>query len=113
MTGIEYPKITLGGVEYEIKFTRATMYQLGKRGIRFVPQISAGGARMEFHEMVDVLYLTIGFKGTPDELAELCYDVRGELVGPLVDAWAKVVLPSFKPIQAAAANTTADQTPIQ
>lgn len=110
-TGAEYPTIELGGVTYEVKFTRSTLYRMGKAGIRFAPQVTSGLIQMPFHEIVDALALCIGWTGTADELAELCYDRRNELITPLVNAWAKVVLPSIPSIPQTAAKLTADQTP--
>jgi hypothetical protein len=109
-TGVEYPKITLGGVEYEVKFTRAVMYRMGKLGIKFEPTIKPDRVTVaNFSQLVDVLHLAISFQGTPEQLAELCFDQRHEIVGPLVSAWLKVVLPSMPTIQTPAANPTPDR----
>lgn len=116
-SAVEYPTITLGGQTYELKFTRATIYRLGKLGLAFSPEFSVTREadqvktriNIPFHNLVDVLHVVIGFKGTHEELAELCYDQRAELVNPLVNAWGKVVLPSFTPIPATAANPPVDQ----
>jgi len=111
-TGIEYPKVKLGEHEYEVRFTRAVMYRMGKMGLSFTPRVANGVMQADFHQIVDVLHLTTGFPGTPEELAELCYDKRHELIAPVLAAWAKVVLPSMNLAQPPAAQPEKGQ-PIQ
>jgi hypothetical protein len=107
-TGVEYPTVELGGTKYEVKFTRATLYQLDKAGIVFNPQVVRSTASLKFSTIVDTLKLCIAFEGTAEELAELSFDKRDEILVVLVDAWGKVVLPSLQTRAAAiAANKQA------
>jgi hypothetical protein len=109
-SGVSYPTVELGGVRYEVKFTRATMYRLDKEGIVFNPQFARSSATLKFSTIVDTLKLCIAFDGSADELAELCFDKRDEILSVLVESWGKVVLPSIQARAAAkAANSrTAD-----
>ena len=95
-TGIDYPTIELGGKTYQVKFNRALLYQLDKRGIAFNPQFRNGGATCGLAAIIDTMQLAIGFEGTADELAELVYDKRDEALTALVAGWGKVVLPSLQ-----------------
>ena len=104
MTGIEYPKVKIGETEYEVKFTRSVLYRMGKMGLKFSPRVSNGVMQAEFHEIVDLLHLSTGFPGTAEELAELIYDQRHELIAPVVAAWGKVVLPSINTLRPAGAS---------
>ena len=106
-TGIDYPTIELGGKTYQVKFNRALLYQLDKRGIAFNPQFRNGGATCGLAAIIDTMQLAIGFEGTADELAELVYDKRDEALTALVAGWGKVVLPS---LQAKLAATVAKPT---
>ena len=108
LTGVEYPTIELGGKEYTIRFTRALFYKMGKAGIKFNPQVTSTMVQVPFHELVDVMKLAIDFQGTEEELAEMLFDKRDQVVMPLVNAWGNLVLPTLKlRTQAAAANTPA------
>ena len=111
-TGVDYPKIELGGKEYEVKFTRGLLYQLDKQGIKFNPQFANNSATCGLSAIVDTLKLAIGFEGTADELAELVYDKRDEALTALVNGWGKVVLPSLQAkIAATVAKTKAAELP--
>jgi len=111
-TGITYPEIELGGKKYTVKFTRGMIYRMGKAGVSFSPRLTGSPdaqlITMEFSQLIDVLHLAIDFPGTHEELAELAYDKRGELVTALVTAWSKIMLPTL-PIPDPAANPETDQ----
>lgn len=103
-TGIEYPKVQIGDVEYDVKFTAETMYDLGRAGIAFNPKWDAQTSTWscEFTNMCDVLKIVVGFPGTARELAGLVFDTRDDIVVALIDGWGKVVLPSLQRRAAAA-----------
>jgi|GEM_PF-4151630 len=96
LKGVDYPTIELGGAPYTIKFTRAMFYRMGKAGIQFNPVFNGNTAKIDFHVLVDVMKLAIGFTGSADDLAELLFDKRDEALRLLVDAWGNLVLPSLK-----------------
>lgn len=107
-TGVEYPVLNLGGADYEVRFTRGLLYRLTKDKIAFVPQTTGNGASLSFDVIVDTLKRAISFPGTEEQLAELCYDRRDEILDILMAAWGKVVLPSLQTRAAArAANRQA------
>lgn len=114
-TSAEYPSIELGGTKYEVKFTRGLMYRLDKMGLSFNPTFESGKKAWsgKLSNMVDVLKEAIGFQGTAEELTELCYDKRDEVLSVLVEAWGKVVLPSLNARVAAlsAAQANAETNP--
>lgn len=95
-TGVEYPTIELNGTVHTIKFTRAMFYRMGKAGVVFNPVFTGNSAKIDFHVLVDVMKLAIGFTGSSDELAEMLFDKRDEALRLLVDAWGNLVLPSLK-----------------
>jgi hypothetical protein len=115
-TGAEYPTIELGGTIYEVKFTRGLMYRLDKAGIQFAPKLSRTGgvvnSECSISTLMDTLHMAIGFPGTIDELVELAFDKRDEILSILMDGWGKVVLPSLKSraVARAARKTTATET---
>ena len=103
-TGIDYPRLTLGGVEYELKFTRgALLYRISRRGISVSTlrdperRIAAG---------VDILHAIIGdqFGGTPEQLADLVFTEEkfAEVIQAVTVAVGKVFPPKAEPAQAAA-----------
>ena len=109
---VEYPKITLGGTEYEVKFTRGLLYRLEKAGIVFTPAIKNRGASCGLVVLMETLHMAIGFKGTVEELTEIAFDQRDEVLTVLVDGWGKVMLPSLQTRAAAVAKRKpAQQTP--
>ena len=112
-TGTEYPTIELEGKTYEIKFTRAAMYRLDNAGVTFAPRFTPKGYSVGIANLINTLHVVIGFQGSHEDLAELAYDKRDEIGGKLVEAWGKVVLPSFqaKASALAAAKATAEDNP--
>lgn len=113
MTGIEYPKVELGGKSYEIKFTRAALYRLDDAGITFNPRFTQAGYTIGLANLVKTLHVVINFEGSHEELAELAYDNRDDIGAKLVDAWGKVVLPSLQAkASAMAAAKQAESPPV-
>lgn len=98
-TGAEYPSIELGGQSYQVKFTRGLMYRMDKLGLSFDAKFTKEGelirTTMPYHNIIDVLHMAIGFKGTQEELSEFVYDRRDEIMVLMVGAWGKVALPSI------------------
>ena len=116
-TGVEYPTVELGGKTYEIKFTRALIYRLDKAGINFAPTMTRQGAvthtACAFGTIIDTLKMAISFDGTAEDLAELAFDKRDEILDALVAGLGKVVLPSLQARAAArAANRLMAEQPI-
>lgn len=107
----EFPGIELGGETYQVKFTRGLLYRLDKMGIQFSPRFTPQGSTCSLSNIIDVLHVVIGFKGTHEELTELAYDKRNEIHEKLVDAWGKVVLPSLQAQQSAQAAAKAIAEP--
>lgn len=114
-TGVTYPEIELGGVTYSVKFTRGLIYKLDKAGINFAPKITREGetyhSQCSFSTIVDTLKLAIDFEGTSEDLAELCFEKRDQILDILVAGWGKVVLPSLqaRAVAKAAKRETANQ----
>lgn len=111
---IEYPKLELGDQTYEIKFTRGLLFRLDKAGIQFNATINKTRSTMGLANLIEVLHMAINFPGTTEELAELAFDKRDEIMTVLVEAWGKVVLPSLQArvaAQAAAQQGTAETNP--
>lgn len=105
-TGIEFPKITLGGVEYELKFTRgALLYRISRKGIAMA---DLSNANKRFACLFDILHAIISdkFSGTADDLASMAYEEDGKMKE--IDAAVSVALgkafPSTQPAQATAVN---------
>src|SRR5579885_541605 len=72
-TGIVYPEITLGGVEYEVKLTQGLLcYRLGRLGTDMNGLFTERNLA-SFSKLVDVLHAAISdvYKGKPEDLAEL------------------------------------------
>lgn len=112
-SGTEYPELELGGVTYEVKFTRGILYRLDKAGVTFNPQFTKTTSTVKLANLIDVLHMVISFEGTHEELAELAYDKRDEVSSKLIQAWGKVVLPSLQArgsAQAAAKPSADDPT---
>lgn len=71
-SGIVYPTITLGGVQYVVKFTRGGMlYRLSKSNVS-ISDVMGSGAR-SFAANIDMLHAALfgQFNGTAEDLAEL------------------------------------------
>jgi hypothetical protein len=71
-SNIEFPKITLGGVEYTVKFTRGGMiYRMIKSGASFADLVP--GSPKFFSAVIDTLHAALfgQFAGSPEELAEI------------------------------------------
>jgi hypothetical protein len=103
-TGIEYPKITLGGVEYELKVTRgALIYRFSQRGISLA---SLKDETKRVSACIDALHAMMGsqFAGTPEELTEMIFaeDKFKESLHAVMVAVGKVSPPKVEPAQAAA-----------
>lgn len=92
----EFPEIELGGETYQIKFTRGLLYRLDKMGIQFSPRFTPQGSTCTLSNIIDVLHVVIGFKGTHEELAELAYDKRNDIHTKLVESWEKLCCRRFK-----------------
>ena len=93
-TGVEYPTIELGGVNYTVKFSRGMLYRMGKQGVSFSPKFPGEGkVSMDFSQIVDLLCLATGFPGTHEDMAELVYEKRNEAVAALMAAWGKAFPP--------------------
>ena len=93
-SGVEYPKVELGGVTYEVKFTRGLIYRIDQAGISFTPRFSDQGKQVQlsFSNLINVLRMAISFPGTAEELAELAYDKRNEITTALVNGWGNLLL---------------------
>lgn len=107
-TGVEYPKLTLDGVAYEVKFTRAMLYRMEKLGVKFAPTFKNENGKatvaMSLANLVDVLHVATGYRGTHEELAEAVFDQRNAAVDALMVAWGKAFPPPPQPQAAAEAN---------
>lgn len=106
-TGIIYPTIELGGVTYELKFTRgALFYRLSRLGV----DLGTAFTNITFSVRVDILHSIIAgtgpgkYAGTTEELADLVLteNKSKEVVELLLAALGKV----FPPTQAAQAPAT-------
>lgn len=98
-TGIEYPKIELGGKVYTVKFTRGgILYRLNKNGT----SLSDLGGAKSFATLIDVFHAALHgqFKGTAEELAELV--VSEEKIATVDSVVAEALKKAFPPTQAAA-----------
>jgi hypothetical protein len=97
-SGIEYPKIELGGVVHAVKFTEYAQYKMSKLGIAFAPEFLNEGKqyRIGFSNLVDVLALCIDWKGSTEELCRLAYPKakRDEIGQVLMAAWGNLLLSS-------------------
>ncbi len=107
-TAAEFPTLELDGKTYEVKFTRAKLYRMEKAGVVFNPTFlrnadTPGSWSAKFSEIVDGLRFAIDWGGTLDELSELVFDRRDEILMVLVAAWGKVMLPSLQARNAAIA----------
>lgn len=115
-TGVQYPTITLDGVTYTVKFSRALLYRMEKMGVKFAPTFPTdehgkpAGVAMSLANLVDVLHVAIGYRGTHEELAEAVYEQRNDAVTALVVAWGKAFPPRQQP-QAAAEASPASPLP--
>ncbi len=101
-SGIDYPKITLAGVEYTLKFSRGTLlFRMSKEGVSLADRSDhrkSVGATVQILRMV----MTPEFAGTHEELTDILLDENkiGEASQALNVALGKV-FPST--IQGAAA----------
>ncbi len=106
-TGISYPTITLGGVEYTIKFTRgALFYRLSKAGVDLADLANSKG----FATMIDVLQVVITptFHGDAEALADLVLTEGKSLdVGEGIRAALGKAFPPTQETAAQAAGTPA------
>jgi len=109
-TGIIYPTITLGGIEYSIKFTRgALFYRLSKAGVDLNDLTSPKG----FATMIDVLkaVITPAFTGDSESLAELVLNEGKSLA--VGDAIREALGKAFPPTQTPAAGTAESKAAVQ
>lgn len=102
-SNIEYPTLSLGGVDYIVKFTRGAMiYRVAKSGANFAHLYGADPAK-RLAAVIDCLHAALfeQFTGTPDQLAELVIGENkiAEATTALLMTMGKV----FPPTQAAAA----------
>lgn len=105
-SGIDFPTIELGGQHYIVKFSRASLYRMEKLGIKFEVKVTPlpdqpgmVNRSMTFAQVVDMLLVAIGFKGTAEELAELVTPAKvQEGFEKIMDAWGKA-FPSPQPIK--------------
>ncbi len=130
-TGIEYPKLTIDGREYDVKFSRSALYRLDKAGFdirtlgqeigRWFPhqdpvtkeQVN-GNIRISV--LVDVLHAAIGdqVRVTPEQLADMVLPISlppseisartAEIAIAITKAIAKTRPPVQPVAPAAAAN---------
>ncbi len=110
-SNMEYPKLTLGGREYELKFTRGAMiYRVAKSGANF-GDLYGNEPSKRLAAVIDCLHAALygQFPGTVDELADLVIGENkvGEATTALLVTLGKV----FPPTQAAA-PADADQVPL-
>jgi hypothetical protein len=103
-SGVDYPTIELGGKTYTVKFSRGLLYRMSKLGVVFAPQVvpnpndpSKKLIQMSFVQIVDVLHVAIGFEGTHEELAELVFEHRPQVIDALMAAWGKAFPPAPLP----------------
>ncbi len=102
-TGISYPTITLGGIEYTIKFTRGSLlYRLTK--IHFDPTDLSRA--LTFAKAVDALHalITPTFPGSPEELADAILD-NDLSTQQIADSIREALGKAFLPTQEKAAET--------
>ena len=116
-SGIEYPKIELGGKTYTVKFTGYAQYRMQKAGIVFSPAFLNEGKQYSigFSNLIDVLAICIDFKGTTEELSNLVYpiDKRNEVGLALMAGWGNLLLSSGQiKIRETAANPTDQPAPL-
>ncbi len=110
-TGIIYPTITLGGIEYTLKFTRgALLYRLGKAGVN---TDNLGGNLHNFSVGIDILRViaTPDIKMDAESLAELVLEEGKsvELASVISEAMGK----AFPPTQQAAAGAAGTTAAVQ
>lgn len=109
-TGIVYPKITLGGVEYELKFSRGSLFRrMGNAGVANLGDLM-GGNLIGFAKMIDTLHAILGdqYRGSADDLADmvLTEDKGRDVAQALFVALGKV-FPSRQVAQTAAGDPAA------
>lgn len=102
-TNIEYPKLTLGNVEYVVKFTRGAMiYRVAKSGANFGDLYGSEPSK-RLAAVIDCLHAALfgQFNGTVDQLADIVIGENkvGEATTALLTTLGKV----FPPTQAAMA----------
>lgn len=94
-TGIIYPTITLGGIEYTVKFTRGgIVYRMSKAGVSIS---ELGNPKTSFGALVDILHAALpDYKGMNEDLANLVLseDKAGEASRLIAEALGKVFPPS-------------------
>jgi hypothetical protein len=102
-SGIDYPKLTLGGVEYELKLTKGRlMFRMSNRGVAALslrnPDQNVASLIKTLHALICDTYL-----GTEEDLAEMVIDEDKlkEAAGAVAQALKKA-FPSTAPAQAAA-----------
>lgn len=111
-TGVDYPTIELGGKTYAIKWTRAAAYDLSLAGVNLGGVVSAPGKlSIPFHQVVDGLYILIGFEGTKHELAELVHGKTQEAYDKMILSAGKIAPSKTAKLQESAADT--QQPPVQ
>ncbi len=97
-TGIDWPKIELGGVEYTLRVAQGTLvYRLGKRGL----DPTGPGAWGNFYRMVEYFCCFAEPRVIDEEkIAEIIFaEGKGKIVDAAVAvAWGKV-FPSSQPIK--------------
>lgn len=96
-TGVEYPTLTLGdGNTYTVKFTRGTLYRLSKAGVKFSPVFTKNSSSASLSNVIDTLKVVIDYPGTAEELTEIAFDQKDEILSVLCAAWVKVALPTIQ-----------------
>lgn len=104
-SGVEYPKLTIDGREYEVKFSRAAIYRLDKSGFDlrllagevrgWLPSSENGietPGRVRYSVMIDILHAAVGdqLRCTAEQLAELVGPERtAEVAAAILGAMVK------------------------
>lgn len=109
-TGVQYPHITLGGVDYELKFTREVLYyRLSKAGLDLG---NLGDRLKNLAAVCDIVHALIGrsFSGTAEDVAQmiLAEDKIRECATAIAEALGKV-LPPAQPTQVTATEEASIQ----
>ena len=94
-SGIDYPRVTVNGASYEVKWTNATLYRLSKMGVDMA-QFSANlkASKIELWMVYDVLSACIqGHRFHPEDLAEAVPVAAAAKV--VMDALGKVSPPAM------------------
>jgi hypothetical protein len=110
-TGVQYPEITLGGVTYTVKCTRAVLlFRLSRKGIAFT---DLNDPKTRFAALFEIFHAMIGDQAQGKSVEDFVQIASDESKVQAVDIAVGQAIPKVFPSTQAPATPVEDKAPIQ